>query len=201
MKDKLVLGLTMILLAGPAAAIELSPMPAENATTIAPALLELVGKVEKLPAKFAGDADNAKGLLSDDQQQALMFIPAKSLKDDRENPSLGEGKGMPIGYIFFHNLLPGDLKDKKKLFTFEYTDENGQKREVRFGVVTVKKESDDDFRMQIWGVTPEPVAEGNFEEEEGETKNPIELDYNGMELEVLLLGRYPSYITLQSVNF
>lgn len=184
-------------------AIELMPIPPENSQPISAALVEAVAKVEKLPVKLTLNPEACKGMASDDQQQALMIVGAKEIKDDRDNPEMMKETGAPIGILFLSNLLPGDLKDKKKLFTVEYTMEDGSKREVRFGILTVRKYSDDDFKLQLLGVDGKPVAEGPISEEESDKKDPISIEYDAAngELEIVLLGKYPTYLPVKEAKF
>lgn len=189
---------TLLAFCSSALAVDLHPMPDENVLGISAALADLVGKHEKFPQKKLGlKSDAARGLLSDDQQYALMIIPASEIKDDRDNPELEKEGGMPIGVMLFHNLLPGDGKDKKKLFEITYTDESGQAREVRFGLLIVRKLEGEDFRIQLLGVDGKPVAEGPLSEEPTDKTAPIDLNYSGEDLEILLLGKYPTLLTVK----
>lgn len=185
-----------------ASGLDLSPIPDDTAKEIGKALTGLAAKVEKLPVKVEADLDNLKGLVSDDQMHGLLVVPAKGIKEDRENPGLSKDKGMPIGVIYFYNLLPTELKDKKALPEVKFTDPDaGLTREIRFGFLTVKKNDDSDYRLQLWGIGDKPVAETNLSEDAGDSKAPIELDFSGDELEILLLGKFPSTLPLKTVKF
>jgi hypothetical protein len=185
-----------------ASALDLAPIPTEDAQPVAAALAELTSKNEKFPAKVTADLDSIKGFISENQEQGLIVIPIKGLKEDRENPALVSDKGMVIGVIYFSNLLPGELKDKKKLFETSIPDEQrGGMREVRYGLLTVKKVSDEEFQLQVWGLDKEPVAAGPLSEEGTDLKGPIDLDLNGDDLEFTLLGKYPTFIPLKVANY
>jgi hypothetical protein len=185
-----------------ASALDLSPIPTEDAQPIAAALADLTAKNDKFPVKATADLDNIKGLVSENQEHGLIIIPLKGLKEDRENPALASEKGMPIGVIYFSNILPGELKDKKKLFETTIPDEQrGGMREVRYALLTVKKVSDEEFQLQVWGVDKEPVAAGPLSEEQGDEKGPIDLDLNGDDLEIKLLGKFPTFLPVKVVNY
>ena len=147
-------------------------------------------------------SSDLKGLVSENQERGLIVIPLKDVKEDRENPALVSDKGMPIGVIYFSNILPGELKDKKKLFETSIPDEQrGGMREVRYGLLTVKKVSDEEFQLQVWGLDKEPVAAGSLNEEQGDSKGPIDLDVNGDDLEITLLGKFPTFIPVKAVEY
>lgn len=196
------LALTLAIFAPLAAqAVELDTMPAEQSTGIAAALAEQANAVEKLPAKVDPDIENARGLLSLDQQHGVLVIPAKGLSEDRDNPALAEEKGAPVGLLFFHNVLPTDVEKKDKLFTFNYTDENGQEREIRFAILTIRKFSDEDFKLQVWGSEKEPLVECQLEEEVSDEKSPVEIEAVGDDLEFTWLGSYPCYLGITASKY
>lgn len=182
-------------------AIELDPMPAEQAVEVGGGLAKLVETVEKLPVKVEANVDAARGLLSSDQENGLLVIPAKTLADDRNSPVLADEKGAPVGILFFHNLLAEDIDKKDKLFKLNYSDPNGIEREIRFAILTIRKFSDEDFKLLVWWTEDKPLVQSQLEEEAGQDATPVELEVVGDELEMTWLGRYPCYLGLKKERF
>lgn len=182
-------------------ALELMPISDAQTQGIASSLVEHAGKVEGLPFKLEADAEHGRGLIDAGRRHGVMIVPAKGIVDDRENPALGDERGLPVGFLFLHNMLPGKGVEKDDLFRVTYTDEEGVDREIRFGVLTIRRYSDQDFRLLLWGVKDKPLAEAPLEEEVSEEKTPVLLDCVGDDLEITWLGSYPCYVPLKKSPF
>ncbi|MFO0947062.1 MAG: hypothetical protein U1D30_14155 [Planctomycetota bacterium] len=182
-------------------ALELVPISDEQTVGIATALVEHAGKVDGVPLKVEGDTAKSRGLIDAAREHGIMIVPAKGIVDDRENPALGEEKGFPVGFLFLHNMLPGKGVEKDHLYRVTYTDEQGVDREIRFGVLTIRRYSNEDFRLLLWGTKDKPLVEASLEEEVSEEKTPVLLDCVGDDLEITWLGNYPCYVPVKKSPF
>lgn len=192
----------MVLVAGFAArADDYQPIPDDRLEGISKALVELAGKVKDAPAKIELNAAKARGLFDQGNNRGVVVIPGKDLKEDRDNPELSKEMGRPIGGIFFHNALPTGSTDKNKLFKLDLKDAEGVEREVRFAVVTVRKKSDDQYFLQIWGSEKQPLVEAQIGEAEGDDKMPVDISVDGGELIVKLLGKYGTRLGIKESKF
>lgn len=182
--------LLAVALAVPAAADDFQQIPEDRAEGIARSLGEMAGKLENLPAKVEFDFGKSRGLFDPGNDCGLMIVPGKNLKEDREDPALSKDKGRPIAGVFFYNLLPTGVSERDKLFKVQLKDDDGTEREVRFAVATVRKKSDDEFFLQLWGKAKEPLAEAAIGEADGDADRAIDVASTGSEMTVKLLGRY-----------
>lgn len=192
--------LTGLSLAGSIVGDELKPLGDEVVRRIAPKLMEKVDATADLPAKVTADNDHAKALVNEEAPSGLMIIPAKELKDDRNNPELAKGKGVPVGVFFLYNLLPEGAADKNKLFSLSYTNDDGEQHDVRFGVLTIHK-VEGHFQLELWGSAEEPVAKTRLGNEEGDGKGPLAIEVTGKEVKLIWLGKYGASFNLKDVKF
>lgn len=185
---------------GSARADDYQSIPDDRVETIGKGLAELAGKVKDPPAKIEFDAAKSRGLYDPGNNRGVMIVPIKDLKGDPENPDLTKEKGKAIAGVFFYNMLPTGAGDKEKLFKLDFKDGEGE-REIRFAVVTVRKKSDQEYFLQLWGSAREMLCEAQLGEMEGDEKHPLDIAVGKAELTFKLLGKYGTKLGIKEGAF
>lgn len=184
----------------PVAADDYQPIPDDRVEAIGKGLSELAAKVKEPPAKFEFDPSKARGLYDPGNNRGLAIVPIKDLKSEPDNPDLTKDKGKAIGGVFFYNVLPTGVSGKDKLFKIDFKDAEGE-REVRFAVVTVRKKSDQEYFLQLWGSDKEVLCEAQLGEMEGDEKHSLDIAIANSELTFKLLGKYGTKLGIKEATF
>ena len=167
---------------GAAKAEELQPLSAETSQTYAKHLVELFEKENKeRPAKFEVDPAQATGLHVD--QDGIILVPVKSLKEDVVDPAVESANGGGLCYLFmspcYAPMIDGKPIDDKKLRRVKYKNGQGVDQEAICLVVTVKHVGGDDWRLYAFGAENSPVVDAPFGESTETIDKPLALRVSG----------------------
>lgn len=164
--------------ASAAVAEDLAPAPKEVAQKIGEALTKAAAGIEKPQVKIEGDPAKAVGVIVP-EHGGLLLVPPKGMGEDHGLDMTGE-KGVPLGLFFSSaDLMPivdGKLLDRGKLHTLAVTDGQGNKHEVNCMLLSVRKLSDEDYRLYGFGKAGKPLIDAKFTGGKGPGAKPVAME-------------------------
>jgi hypothetical protein len=133
------------------------------------------------PSKIEADVDRAKGLHVD--QDGIILVPAKGLKEDSIDPAVESENGAGLCYLFlspcYAPLADGKSIDSKNLYRIKYNDGQGGQKEAICLLVTVKHKGGDDWRLFGFGPQKAPVVDSQFGESSSDVEKPLAMTVSG----------------------
>lgn len=177
------------------------PFPEEVAQSIARRLCEMADKAEA-PIKITGDPEKAAGLY-EPEVAAAMVVPRTNLKSD-SLPGAEKPEGEPAGYLFLYKIAPvvaGKVLDRDRLPQVILKTDDGMERKVIVLRLTLKKESEQDWKLLVFGKEKTPLTTARFRAEGNNSTLPLSLATKDIEndqgtLVVTVFGKYSADIRL-----
>jgi hypothetical protein len=161
---------------GAARADDLQTLSSETTQLYAKHLVELFEKENPgRQSKFEVDPALARGLHSD--QDGIILVPAKGLKDDTIDPAVESENGAGLCYLFlspcYSPMADGKAIDAKKLHRITFKNGQGGDQEAICLVVTVKHKAGDDWRLFGFGGEKTPIIDSQFGESTADVDKPV----------------------------
>jgi hypothetical protein len=173
---------------------ELDP---ERAQRVAEMLVAKAGQIESPQVDLQVDVAKASGMKVRDD--GLLVVPQKGLSEMGDNTEVESEQGAPLAYLFmsegFCPVVEGTQVAQSKLRILAVTDKQGVQRKAKCFLLAVRKVSDDDWRLYVYGAEKKPLVDVQFTESSQEKPGPIALsidDVAGNEgtLTVTVFGKY-----------
>lgn len=189
-------GLVLAVVAGGVKAQDFQVIPPEQAGEIAKLILTEVEKVPNPP--FALKVDAAKtGLLFNEAAGGLMIVPREGLKEG-DTTGLQDPTGAPIAYLFLYLVrvsVDGKPADASKVSTVKLNVGDGVDREIAVFRLTLKKESDKEYKLLVFGKDKKPIASCVFRDDKKTSELPVMIEVKDVKddkgtLIVNLHGKY-----------
>ena len=128
-------------------------------------------------AKFEVDVALAKGLHSD--EDGIILVPAKGMKDDTIDPAVETEQGAGLCYLFlspcYAPITDGKAIDAKQLHRIKFKNGQGVDQDAICLVVTVKHKGGDDWRLYGFGGEKSPVINSEFGLSSANVESPLAL--------------------------
>jgi hypothetical protein len=196
----------LMLLACSAWADPLDPIPADVIARIGPLLVESAAKQDDAPFKVDADIEKATGLFREGVG-GLMIVPVKNFKADGLTGAQ-EANGAPAGYFFLYKLSPvvdGKPLESGKLATITHKDDNGNEREIAALRIALKKESDKDWKLLVFGKDKKPIFTAPFKEQANGSDQPVSLSAKETgndqgTLTITVFGKYAADVPLAKLQ-
>lgn len=171
--------------------IQLASTSRPVAQSLAEFLLEQIESLESQDLTFEADATQALALQSEDRSVEVLLVPAKGLKDDPDNPFLHQDRGVPVGYLQLHGVVPAEGRQSQDLF-YSLTRKDGSN--VLVAVLSVQKLSGSEFRLQLWGRADSPLAAVPLFVARDVDARPVGLHWYAGLIECAWMGKYRAYL-------
>jgi len=169
--------------ASTAVAEDLEPVPEKTAQKIGEALTKAAAGIDKPQVKIEGDSAKAVGVIVP-EHGGLLLVPQKGM-DEKKTPDMTGPNGVPLGLFFSSaDLMPivdGKLLDRAKLHVLTVTDSQGNKHEVNCMLLSVRKLSDEDYRLYGFGKADKPLIDAKFTGGKGPGATPVALEIKAVE--------------------
>ncbi len=196
-----VVGLVVLAVWNSAVWADPQPIPEDIAQAIARLLCEKADKAEA-PIKIVGDPEKAMGL-HEPEVAAAMVVPRTELKTDKL-PGAEKQDGEPAGYLFLYKIAPvvsGKVMATDKLPTVLLKTDDGVERTVIVLRLTLKKESEQDWKLLVFGKDKKPLVSSKFRAEANNSTLPLSISTKDIEgdqgtLVVAVFGRYAADLRL-----
>jgi len=159
-----------------ALAEELDRIDRDTATKIARQLCRTVQKLDDLGFEIEPDPNQADGVHYE-EDAAMLIVPQRGIKEeDKDSPELEEPKGAAFALLFSYHIAPiinGVPADEAKLRSITYVDEDGDEYKVYVFVLAVRRLSEDEYKLYVYGRDDNPLVEAEFSEAEGPGIEPL----------------------------
>ena len=105
--------------------------------------------------------------------------------DEENTPDMTVANGVPMAlYFSTPNIVPivdGELIDRGKLFGVTVTDGEGNEHEANCMLLTVRKLSDEDYRLYVFGKAAKPIIDVKFSGGKGPGAKPLAVEIKDTE--------------------
>jgi len=185
MRFCLCVGVVVVLAVTASAAVaeDLKPMPTDVAQKIGEALTKAAAKIEHPQVKIEGDSAKAVGVAVP-EEGGIILVPQKGM-DEEKTPDMTVKNGVPLALYFstasIVPMIDGKLIDRSKLHGLTVTDREGNKHEVNCMLLTVRKISDEDYRLYGFGKAAKPLIDVKFTGGKGPGAKPLAVEIKDVE--------------------
>jgi len=157
---------------------QIDHLPADLAQQFAGLLLKAAADIEELPVPYQGDPAHAVGVVVD-EKRGLILVPQKGI-GKQAAPDMSVARGVPLALFFCSaDLLPvidGKLIDRAKLYHVTATGPAGGEHEANCMLLTVRKLSEDDYRLYGFGKADRPLIDVRFSAGKGPGAKPLAVE-------------------------
>ncbi len=164
--------------ASAAVAQDVESVPKETAQKIGEWLTKAAAGIEKPQVKIEGDPAKAVAVAVRDVEGGILLVPQKGM-DEENTPDMTGKNGAPLGLFFSSaKLVPvidGKLIDRDKLHGLTVHDGRGN-TEVNCMLLSVRKISEEDYRLYGFGKAAKPLIDVKFTGGEGPGAKPVALE-------------------------
>ena len=162
---------------------DIEPMPADTAQEIGEVLVKAVAKIDKLQVKIEGDPTKAVGVAVP-EERGILLLPQKGM-NEKKTPDMTVANGVPMALFFSSEtivpIIDGKLVDRDRLHRFTVTDGEGNERKINCMLLTVRKISDEDYRLYGFGTAAKPLIDVKFSEGKGPGAKPLAVEIKDVE--------------------
>lgn len=156
---------------------ELEAIDSDKAREFAKVLSELAMDITEPQVKIQPDPAKAQGVHRP-QEAGLLLVPDKRLQEDNSENSdaVNRPAGASLAYLFAYHLAPvidGKAASTKDLHSVVYRSDEGDKARVYCLLLSVRKLSEDDWRLYVYGTKEEPLLDVRFGEGSGPGATPL----------------------------
>lgn len=174
-------------------------MEAKVAHKMAKQLCQRAKRLENPQVHIDPDVTQAEGAHRD-QDAGLIVVPRHGLKDDlNQNANMAKkDPGASLGYLFAYHIVPV-IRDKsvpvKELRRVTVADDTGKQVQVNCMLLAVRRVTDDNWRLYVYGIEKRPVLDVPLQTISGSETAPLSVackNVRGFEgdLEVTVFGHY-----------
>lgn len=172
-----------------AVAQDVEPLPADIAQAFGGALVKAATKIDKLQVKIECDPAKAVGVSVPDEG-GIILVPQKGM-DEENTPDMTVANGVPMAlYFSTPNIVPmidGKFIDRGKLHGVTVTDDQGKEHEANCMLLTVRKITDEDYRLYGFGKAAKPLIDVKFTGGKGPGATPLAVEIKDIEGQTGLL--------------
>lgn len=176
-----------------AAAADFEQLRRDDAVRAGEALIAAIRASEPRAAAFEMDPSQSVALRSADGAAQILLLPAAKLLPDLENPFLAQEHGLPVGWIAFQGLNLANVPTDK-LFVVKLS--NSADPRPMAALLTVRRISSAEFRMELWGKADAPLAAVPMFSRKGPNPGVVSLAVRTGLLDMCWLGKYRAYLTM-----
>jgi len=179
-----------------AVAQDVKPIPTEMAQKIGEALTKAATEIEKPQVKIECDSAKTVGVGVPSEKGGILLVPQKGM-DEEKTPDMTVKNGVPLGLFFSSaKLLPmidGKLVDRAKLHRVTVTDGKGNKHEVNCMLLSVRKISEEDYRLYGFGKAAKPLIDVKFTGGKGPGAKPVAVEIKDGDPALVVVTVYDKY--------
>lgn len=187
-----------IVVGGNVQADELESFDAEDAQQIGAALSSEASNIKNPQVTVSPDSDRAQGVHRP-EEAGVVIVPHDELREVIQDQDLVEKEsGAALGYLFSYRIFPvvnGRSIDSSKLRQVSLTNDSGDAFTVQCMILAVRRVSDNDWRLYVYGEGAKPLIDVPFSEGIGPGHEPLAVEVTGIEdrkgnLVVTVLDQY-----------
>jgi len=177
---------------------DLERMDADTAQKFGEKLSQAAVKFENPAVRITPDAATARGVHRE-REAALLLVPKKNLRegDDGDAQLVDSDPGAGLAYLFAYQVVPvidGKSVADSKLYDVTLNSDEGE-QSVRCMLLAVRRLSEDDWRLYVYGQDKKPLLEVPFHEGEGPGDKPLAIECKNVEdlegdVVVTVFGKY-----------
>ncbi len=163
-----------------AVADELEAIDTGKAEEFAKVLSELAVDIGQQQVKIQPDPSKAQGVHRP-QEAGLLLVPDKRLQAGASEVSdnVNRPTGASLAYLFAYHLAPvidGKAAPAKDLHSVVYQSDEGDEARVNCLLLAVRKLSEDDWRLYVYGADEKPLLDVRFDEGSGPGATPLAIE-------------------------
>jgi hypothetical protein len=177
----------------------LETMDSQKARSIAELLAVQAARIEAPQVKVDADPAHAIGLTY--KKDGILAMPKKGLdeeeKDGNEQVSAQTGAGLGLLFMTsaFSPIVDGRPASADLLRTVKVVDGQGQEHTVTCLLLAVRRISDENWRLYVYGTRKKPLIDAAFDEVRRPDSGPIAIDvedvsYSDGTLAITVFGKY-----------
>ena len=148
-------------------AAELESFEADAAQRIGSALSSEAAKIKNPQVTVSPDSDKAQGVRRPGEA-GVVIVPNEEIREViQDQDAVEKESGAPLGYLFSYRILPvvnGRSIDSSKLRQVSLTDDGGDSFTVQCMILAVRRVSDNDWRLYVYGADAKPLVDVPFSE-------------------------------------
>lgn len=192
------LSMCLLMCASPLWAEDLETIDSDTAQKFGAKLSEAAAKLKDPVVRITPDAAAAQGVHRD-RDVALLLVPKKDLHEGDQGDAqlVGQDPGAGLAYLFAHQVVPvvdGKSIDGSKLYDITVDSDEGE-QSVRCMLLTVRRISEDDWRLYVYGQDKKPLLEVPFQPGQGPGDEPLAIECKNVEgfegeVVVTVFGKY-----------
>lgn len=171
---------------------DLKPVPKEVAQKIGQTLAKLAGEISKPQVKINADPGKAVGVAVADVG-GILLVPRKGMQEGEEI-DLTVGNGAPFAMFFSSApLLPkvdGKLVGRDRLHAVTFKGDDGENHQVNCMLMSVKKISDEEYRLYGFGKGDKPIIDVQIHDGDGPDTMPVAMEIIEDHVVVTIYGKY-----------
>lgn len=196
------LALVLVFLTVPAVAAE--RLETDVVQRFAKWLVEELNKIDKVPLEIEADVDRAVGVkIADDT--GVILVPQKGMKEDEIDMRVDSEQGAPLAVVFMSRgirpILDEQVVAADKIGTLERTNRQGNTFQIGYLLLAVKRISDSEWRLRVFGKDEMPLLEAPFRSGAGPEDLPVAIDFHDVndtqgKLEITVFEKYQAEIRL-----
>lgn len=194
-----------ILYVSSALAQGLETLDSERAQRVAELLVQKAALIESPQVKIEAEPSRAAGLTF--KQEGILVVPKNALKeeDKQENADVDTERGAGLAYLFmtqaFCPVVEGRPAKADGLRTVKVVDRQGTERTVTCLLLAVRRITDEDWRLYVYGANKKPLVDAPFDEAERPNSGPVAIDVENASndkgtLAVTVFGKYKAGFTI-----
>jgi hypothetical protein len=151
------------------------------------------------------NVEKAVGLFNPGTNEGIIAIPAKNLKEDRENKEAEKECGVGLCLLLmsqsYNPLIDGKPVDAKKLRKVKFMDPDGNEKDATCLVCSIRHIEGDDWQLYVYGADKEPLIKSPWGEAADAPKGDLVLTIQdptkkSASLVFNIFGKYASMITI-----
>lgn len=170
----------------------LRPVPKADAQRIGAMLANLANNFRRPQVRIGADPSKSVGVIVP-EHGGILLIPQRGMREDRPSDMAAKNGG-PLGMFFSSpRLLPkvdGKLVRPEDLHSVVIVKKGGEKERVNCLLLSVKKLSDEDYRLYGFGRGDKPIIDVKITDGDGPDTMPMAMEIDGDEVVITIYGKY-----------
>lgn len=160
----------------------------------------LIGRVPSLGARLSAleaDPSQSSGMREEGTGISVLVVPAAKLLADRDNPFLSQDRGLPVGLIEMRGVGVVGV-DGEQLYPV--APENEASAPSWVGLLTVRRISTSEFRMELWGKSESPLAAVPFFVQRKAEPGTVDVTIRTGLIDLCWLGQYRAFLPFERIT-
>jgi hypothetical protein len=178
-----------------AMAQDVRPVPQETAQVLGKLMAKAAAGIKKPQVEIEGDPSQTMALAVMEANGGILLVPQKGLNEEKM-PDMTGKNGAPLALLFSSTklvpVIDGKLIDRDKLYSLNVDDGRGIS-EINCILLSVRRVSDEDYRLYGFGKAAKPLIDAEFTGGDGPGAQPVTVrikEGNPAQVMVTVFGKY-----------